>query len=105
VGVRWSVGCGCRACARMDLCAETGGYNAVCMKTVAERGKERWQHETLEPTLQKSPERAADFTTISGRTIERLYTVEDVERIDYARDISQPGQFPYTRAIHDLRYR
>jgi len=75
------------------------------MKTVAERGKERWEHETLEPALAKSPERAASFTTISGRPIERLYTAEDVEPIDYDRDISNPGAFPYTRGIHPTGYR
>jgi len=75
------------------------------MKTVAERGKERWQHETLEPALKKSPERAARFTTISGREIDRLYTAEDVEGIDGATDIGQPGEFPYTRGIHATGYR
>jgi methylmalonyl-CoA mutase N-terminal domain/subunit len=75
------------------------------MKTVAERGKERWQHETLEPALKKSPERAARFTTISGREIDRLYTDEDVEGIDVATDIGQPGEFPYTRGIHATGYR
>jgi methylmalonyl-CoA mutase, N-terminal domain len=89
----------------MDFCPETGGYNAFCMKTVAERGKERWQHETLEPTLKKSPERATQFTTISGRPIDRLYTAEDVEAIDYARDVANPGEFPYTRGIHATGYR
>ena len=48
------------------------------MKTAAETAKERWERETLEPTLKKSPERAARFTTISGRPIDRLYTAEDV---------------------------
>src|SRR6187399_978769 len=80
-------------------------YNARCMKTVAERGKERWEQETLEPALAKSPERAASFTTISGRPIERLYTAEDVEPIDYDRDINNPGAFPYTRGIHPTGYR
>jgi len=75
------------------------------MKTVAERGKERWEHETLEPALAKSPERAASFTTISGRPIERLYSAEDVEPIDYDRDINNPGAFPYTRGIHPTGYR
>jgi methylmalonyl-CoA mutase N-terminal domain/subunit len=75
------------------------------MKTVAESGKARWQHETLEPALKKSPERAASFTTISGRPIDRLYTAEDVEAIDYARDINNPGAFPYTRGIHPTGYR
>ena len=75
------------------------------MKTVAESGKARWQHETLEPALKKSPERAASFTTISGRPVDPLYTVEDIEQIDYARDVNNPGVFPYTRGIHPTGYR
>jgi methylmalonyl-CoA mutase, N-terminal domain len=75
------------------------------MKTVAETGKARWQQETLEPALKKSPERAASFTTISGRPIETLYTAEDVEGIDYTRDVNNPGVFPYTRGIHPTGYR
>jgi methylmalonyl-CoA mutase N-terminal domain/subunit len=75
------------------------------MKTVADSGKARWEHDTLAPTLQKSPERAASFTTISGRPIDRLYTAEDVEGIDYDRDINNPGAFPYTRGIHPTGYR
>ena len=80
-------------------------YNGVCMKPVAETGKERWQQDTLEPALKKSPERAASFTTISGRPIERLYTAEDLDGIDYDRDINNPGAFPYTRGIHPTGYR
>jgi methylmalonyl-CoA mutase N-terminal domain/subunit len=75
------------------------------MKTVAASGKERWQHETLEPALKKSPERAAEFTTISGRPIDRLYTAEDIAGLDYARDVANPGEFPYTRGIHATGYR
>src|SRR3954453_1696724 len=75
------------------------------MKTVAESGKERWEHETLAPVLKKSPERAGRFTTISGRPIDRLYTAEDIESVDYARDIAHPGEFPYTRGIHPTGYR
>ena len=80
-------------------------YNVSGMKTVAETGKQRWERETLEPALKKSPERAQTFTTISGRPIERLYTSDDVEGIDYARDIGEPGEFPYTRGIHPTGYR
>src|SRR3981081_1796142 len=59
------------------------------MKAVAETGRER----------------ASSFTTISGRPIDRLYTAEDVEGIDYVRDINHPGAFPYTRGIHPTGYR
>src|SRR5216683_6019690 len=75
------------------------------MKTVAARDKQRWERETLEPALKKSPERAAAFTTVSGRPIDRLYTPEDVAGIDYARDLNEPGDFPYTRGIHPTGYR
>jgi methylmalonyl-CoA mutase N-terminal domain/subunit len=50
-------------------------------------------------------ERAARFTTISGRPIERLYTQSDVSGLDYARDIADPGAFPYVRGIHETGYR
>ncbi len=43
--------------------------------------------------------------TISGRQIERLYTPDDIRHLDYARDLGDPGQFPYTRGIHPSGYR
>jgi len=75
------------------------------MKTIAETEKQRWERETLEPTLKKSPERAQTFTTISGRPIDRLYTAEDLDGIDFTRDVAQPGDYPYTRGIHPTGYR
>jgi methylmalonyl-CoA mutase N-terminal domain/subunit len=77
----------------------------VTMKTAAEADKQRWERETLAPALEQSPERAASFTTISGRPIERLYTVDDCAGIDDVRDIGEPGHFPYTRGIHASGYR
>ncbi len=78
------------------------------MKTVVDRAdtsKARWERDTLEPTLTKSPERKGPFTTISGRPIERLYTAEDVAGIDYSSQIGHPGEFPYVRGIHPTGYR
>jgi methylmalonyl-CoA mutase N-terminal domain/subunit len=75
------------------------------MKTVAETDKRRWEREVLEPTLAKSPERPIPFTTISGRAIDRVYTADDLPDLDPARDLSSPGQFPYTRGIHPTGYR
>ncbi len=78
------------------------------MKSVADPAgtrKQRWEREVVEPTLRKSPERKGPFTTISGRPIERLYTAEDVESIDYDRDVNNPGEFPYVRGIHPSGYR
>jgi methylmalonyl-CoA mutase N-terminal domain/subunit len=42
------------------------------------------------------------FTTVSGREILPLYRPEP---IDYARDLGDPGQFPFTRGIHPSMYR
>jgi methylmalonyl-CoA mutase N-terminal domain/subunit len=50
-------------------------------------------------------ERAGLFTTVSGRPIERLYTAGDLAGLDYARDLGDPGAFPYTRGIHTSGYR
>src|SRR5262245_33916344 len=79
------------------------------MKTVAQDvdtgEKARWQRRTLDPALKKAPERQKAFTTISGRPIDVLYTSEDVAGIDYAREVADPGQFPYTRGIHSNGYR
>src|SRR5579872_1871362 len=75
------------------------------MKAAAETDKQRWERETVQPTLRKSPERTATFTTISGRPIQRLYTSEDLAGIDYRRDVNDPGVYPYTRGIHPSGYR
>jgi methylmalonyl-CoA mutase N-terminal domain/subunit len=45
------------------------------------------------------------FTTISGRAIAPLYRPEDVAGLDYARDLGDPGEFPYTRGVHRTMYR
>jgi len=67
--------------------------------------KQRWERDVLEPALQKAPERKGPFTTISGRPIDRLYTPDDLQNLDYQRDLNAPGEFPYTRGIHPSGYR
>jgi methylmalonyl-CoA mutase, N-terminal domain len=49
-------------------------------------------------------ERDTPFQTISGRSIERLYTSASVPGFDYARDLNDPGDYPYTRGIHRSGY-
>ncbi len=50
-------------------------------------------------------ERQETFTTVSGVPIERLYTAENLGDFDYARELADPGQFPFTRGIHRTMYR
>jgi methylmalonyl-CoA mutase, N-terminal domain len=59
----------------------------------------------VEPVRPKVQERNVPFTTISGRRIERLYTPADVANLEYAPDLGDPGEFPYTRGIHPTGYR
>jgi methylmalonyl-CoA mutase N-terminal domain/subunit len=64
-----------------------------------------WQQETLRPTLAKNPERQAEFTTVSGYPIQRLYTPADLAGWDPDRDLGFPGEPPYTRGIHSTMHR
>ena len=64
-----------------------------------------WEENTLRPTLEKSPERQPQFTTISGYPIQRLYTQADLPGWDPHRDLGYPGEPPYTRGIHSTMHR
>jgi methylmalonyl-CoA mutase, N-terminal domain len=66
---------------------------------------EAWEQNTLKPALQKSPERQKEFTTVSSYPVRRLYTGADLQQWDPARDLSFPGEPPYTRGIHATMYR
>ena len=46
-----------------------------------------WTKNTLKPTLDKTPERQKEFTTVSGYPIRRLYTEADLASWDPARDL------------------
>jgi methylmalonyl-CoA mutase, N-terminal domain len=73
--------------------------------SAVEAEREHWEQETLKPAISKHPERKKRFETVSLAEVERLYTPADVEDLDFNRDISFPGEFPYTRGIHPTGYR
>ena len=45
------------------------------------------------------------YTTISGVPIKPLYGPEQLRDFDPRRDLAAPGEFPYTRGIHETMYR
>ncbi len=45
------------------------------------------------------------FTTISGTRVEPVYGPEELSNFDPARELAEPGEFPYTRGIHRDMYR
>jgi len=73
--------------------------------STAEAEVERWERETLEPTVKKNPETKKRFESVSLEQVNRLYTPADTSDQDFAEDISFPGEFPYTRGIHPTGYR
>jgi methylmalonyl-CoA mutase N-terminal domain/subunit len=52
-----------------------------------------------------SQQRDALFQSISAEPLEMLYAPDDVERMDYSRDLGFPGEYPFTRGIRDNMYR
>ncbi|WP_287153835.1 methylmalonyl-CoA mutase family protein [Candidatus Solincola tengchongensis] len=63
------------------------------------------KREWREKHYETAPLREAEFSTISGAELEPLYTPEDVEGLDYERDLGYPGCYPFTRGIHPTMYR
>jgi methylmalonyl-CoA mutase, N-terminal domain len=57
------------------------------------------------PVGNKPAREDVPFTTISGRKVEPLYRPADVAGLDYARDLADPGEFPFTRGVHKTMYR
>ena len=82
--------------------------------------EKNWAEKTLAPTIEKSPERPigaptgvnldehghAQFTTISGVPVRRLYTHADLPE-DWSEEkyLGYPGAPPFTRGIHATGYR
>jgi len=69
------------------------------------QAKEHWEDTTLRNSLERWPERYESFITTSSEPVERLYTPLDIADLDYERDLSFPGQFPFTRGVHPTMYR
>ena len=67
--------------------------------------RDQWAESTLEGTLDKHPERMAKFMTTSSVQVERLYTPLDIADLDYQRDLSFPGEYPFTRGVHSTMHR
>jgi len=65
-----------------------------------ESERERWVEH-----YHGTPERDADFETLSGEPLKALYTPEDTSDLDYAEDLGFPGHYPFTRGVYHSMYR
>src|SRR5260370_18339738 len=75
-------------------------------KTTLERLKvdrQQWEESTVRQSQERLPERDNVITT-SGVPINRVYTPQDNENLDYTRDIGLPGEYPYARGVQPTMY-
>jgi methylmalonyl-CoA mutase N-terminal domain/subunit len=62
--------------------------------------RERWERE-----YRASPERDADFETLSGEPLQPLYTAEDLPGFDPEERLGYPGSPPFARGVYPSMYR
>jgi methylmalonyl-CoA mutase, N-terminal domain len=66
--------------------------------------KKRWEETTVQPAIQRFPERKEAFTTSSNIPLDRVYTAGDMpENLEAERGL--PGEYPYTRGVQPTMYR
>jgi methylmalonyl-CoA mutase N-terminal domain/subunit len=93
-------------------CYEAINFERYSMSTIfkkgelsrIESGENSWR-EYLREKLKSSPEREEEFTTVSGSTIQELYTPADIKEFDYTSKLGFPGKYPYTRGVQASMYR
>ncbi len=44
-------------------------------------------------------------SNLTGKKARRFYTPEHLSKLDYQRDLGDPGEFPYTRGVYPNMYR
>jgi methylmalonyl-CoA mutase N-terminal domain/subunit len=66
--------------------------------------QKNWEEQTLQPVLDRFPERKEQFFTHSDIEIERLYLPDD-EAGDYLEKLGFPGEYPFTRGVQPTMYR
>lgn len=74
-------------------------FREVRIVDVKKNAKQNW-----EESYEKTPERDAEFSTMSGIPVKPLYTEEDVTG-NVEEKIGYPGEFPYTRGVYPNMYR
>jgi len=58
-----------------------------------------------ETKAKETKDRKERFTTLSGQSLDRLYTEQNLQPWDPESALGYPGEFPYTRGIYPSMYR
>ena len=70
-----------------------------------QRAKRAWESQTLRKALERLPERSPHLATLSGITLERLYTPLEMASMEYLAALGFPGEYPFTRGVQPSMYR
>ena len=65
--------------------------------------QEKYEQEVAR-VLSKVPDSQQEHLTFSGTPVKPLYSPQDIADIDFEKDISFPGQYPYTRGLFPAGY-
>ncbi len=68
------------------------------------RAKDTWRTQVVAKSEAKMPPRHARFSTWSDLDMPDVLTPADV-RLDYAKDLGLPGEYPFTRGVQPTMYR
>ena len=69
-----------------------------------EDAKRKWEKQSLEPVINRFPERKERFETSSKIPIKRLYLPLEPAK-DYQQQLGFPGSYPFTRGVQPKMYR
>jgi methylmalonyl-CoA mutase N-terminal domain/subunit len=67
-------------------------------------GRKRWR-ESAEKEFAKVPPWKKDWTTVSGAPVDPLAGPDAIAGLDFDRDLSWPGEYPFTRGVYPTGYR
>ena len=67
--------------------------------------KKAWLEGSYLAATARVPERPYPFRTLSDRSVEPVYTHEDLAGFDPDAELGLPGEYPYTRGVQASMYR
>jgi methylmalonyl-CoA mutase N-terminal domain/subunit len=66
--------------------------------------RKKWEEDSLNKFIQKG-ERKEVFETPSSIPLKHIYGPEDIQNLDYMKDLGFPGATPFTRGVYPNMYR
>ncbi len=70
------------------------------MNSDFKNSKKNWEKKFAEAVKRKEV-----FSTVSGEPVTPLSLPDDIQDLDYLRDLGFPGEYPFTRGVYDTMYR